>query len=76
MWGQACILVDKDFFQRIIPTRVGTSPSNFPVSNSRKDHPHACGDKFGVIPEGTTLDRIIPTRVGTRDYYFRHGWSI
>ena len=25
VWGQACVLVDKDFFQRIIPTRVGTS---------------------------------------------------
>ena len=27
VWGQACVLVDKDFFQRIIPMRVGTRRS-------------------------------------------------
>ena len=47
VWGQV-INADKQFcFIRIIPTRVGT---RYPIQEStapKKDHPHACGDKFG-----------------------------
>ena len=45
MWGQV-----KDFgipysFDRIIPTRVGTSNTCGNFVKIRQDHPHACGDK-------------------------------
>ena len=45
VWGQACVLVDKDFFQRIIPMRVGTSRMLSVAFFQVRDHPHACGDK-------------------------------
>ena len=51
VWGQVRYHSNLITLLRIIPTRVGTSPSNFPVSNNKKDHPHACGDKEAVIPQ-------------------------
>ncbi len=39
------MLVDKDFFQRIIPTRVGTRQTQADRFQKVEDHPHACGDK-------------------------------
>ena len=45
VWGQDIKYLKIMLYKGIIPTRVGTSPNNFPVSNSKKDHPHACGDK-------------------------------
>ena len=35
--------------QRIIPTRVGTSIFDEYNEKTLKDHPHACGDKFGAV---------------------------
>ena len=46
VWGQ--VQNHLIFFQspRIIPTRVGTSDVTDCRIQSRKDHPHACGDKL------------------------------
>ena len=45
MWGQVIRLFENPAELRIIPTRVGTSNRNIISSISKKDHPHACGDK-------------------------------
>ena len=45
MWGQGIYNGLMKPYERIIPTRVGTS---FPFGNNSRlseDHPHACGDK-------------------------------
>ena len=54
MWGQVIIYITILLDMRIIPTRVGTSSICCPSVVSKKDHPHACGDKFDVHvrPEG------------------------
>ena len=40
---------------RIIPMRVGTSSSNFSISSSVGDHPHACGDKVKLASPETNI---------------------
>ena len=50
VWGQVK-LAFKDFGKKgIIPTRVGTSRRVISPLLSRRDHPHACGDKFRRFP--------------------------
>ena len=49
VWGQAESCTAALYSARIIPTRVGTSHSRFLSLQLRKDHPHACGDKKGVL---------------------------
>ena len=51
MWGQGLPFVPVDAFQRIIPTRVGTSKKSNIIALLGKDHPHACGDKIGELKE-------------------------
>ena len=46
MWGQALLPFLIFFDLGIIPTRVGTRTAQGAVIATRKDHPHACGDKF------------------------------
>ena len=45
VWGQELNEVIDSTNGRIIPTRVGTSRTCLFLSQNRKDHPHACGDK-------------------------------
>ena len=45
VWGQAFFLVEPSALLRIIPTRVVTSRRVISLLLSRRDHPHACGDK-------------------------------
>ena len=45
MWGQAEMEQYTTSLEGIIPTRVGTRHTITEKLISRKDHPHACGDK-------------------------------
>ncbi len=49
VWGQAILALFALKSSRIIPTRVGTSNYVFQTSERGKDHPHACGDKGGIL---------------------------
>ena len=44
----------------IIPTRVGTSQTNFSTSAYLEDHPHACGDKAAFMAVGTASEGSSP----------------
>ena len=52
MWGQEFSQTQTSLPARIIPTRVGTSQAMRAVTYRVKDHPHACGDKFGEYTAG------------------------
>ena len=45
VWGQVAKAAKVAAAAGIIPTRVGTRPVSFSASDSKRDHPHACGDK-------------------------------
>ena len=45
VWGQDSMIIKMMVIEWIIPTRVGTRPSNRTVFVQYLDHPHACGDK-------------------------------
>ena len=45
VWGQDCHGRLSSAHARIIPMRVGTSLAIIPPVLTKKDHPHACGDK-------------------------------
>ncbi len=49
VWGQVLYIRILPNITRIIPTRVGTRYPSMMHSESGKDHPHACGDKYGYI---------------------------
>ena len=49
VWGQESIRISENVYQRIIPTRVGTSIGSASFRGRREDHPHACGDKIAYI---------------------------
>ena len=60
MWGQGYDIDWKKPFDRIIPTRVGTS---VPMSIQEPiiwDHPHACGDKCGFTAVGSASEGSSP----------------
>ena len=65
VWGQEMRTRTVPPFYGIIPTRVGTRGYFRSLEVTRKDHPHACGDKL-PFARYTVSARIIPTRVGTR----------
>ena len=46
VWGQDWIQGKTERYERIIPTRVGTSDVDVFFNPFFRDHPHACGDKF------------------------------
>ena len=46
VWGQVRLSYPDKFSGGIIPTRVGTSFSRLSIRSARRDHPHACGDKY------------------------------
>ena len=46
VWGQAFYSSIINIGVRIIPTRVGTSDCEKSVEFWKRDHPHACGDKY------------------------------
>ena len=46
VWGQGQSETTAALYDRIIPTRVGTSIRLLLLLLSVKDHPHACGDKL------------------------------
>ena len=46
VWGQDSVLYDGCNHIGIIPTRVGTRRTDEALRNPRRDHPHACGDKY------------------------------
>ena len=48
VWGQVFTFTITKNELRIIPTRVGTRTAQGAVIATRKDHPHACGDKGTV----------------------------
>ncbi len=45
VWGQAGVFLILTVSQRIIPTRMGTSPRLYTLILCHQDHPHAYGDK-------------------------------
>ncbi len=50
VWGQD---LDSEYYiwcGRIIPTRVGTRFGDYTAGLDKKDHPHACGDKYNFNP--------------------------
>ena len=49
VWGQEHRRLQHPSLARIIPMRVGTSARCLFSCFSRKDHPHACGDKKGLF---------------------------
>ena len=49
VWGQESIRISENVYQRIIPTRVGTSIGSASFRGRREEHPHACGDKIAYI---------------------------
>ena len=49
VWGQVLSVESKILFQRIIPTRMGTSIRLFEARCRYENHPHAYGDKQGSI---------------------------
>ena len=49
VWGQEDGFYQAEEDGRIIPTRVGTSLIFIVFSPPQMDHPHACGDKRGVM---------------------------
>ena len=55
VWGQVVICLYIPPFNRIIPTRVGTSLPVKALAVCNKDHPHACGDKV----QSLSLRRIL-----------------
>ena len=69
MWGQADFDGEKYTLGGIIPTRVGTSLQLDAGVLLKKDHPHACGDKFA-----TSLMLLIKSgsspRVWGQDFFF------
>ena len=46
VWGQVIAKFFSKGRTRIIPTRVGTSFGNVIIFVWKRDHPHACGDKY------------------------------
>ena len=46
VWGQALATSSSSYGRGIIPTRVGTSMVYTAYKLCRRDHPHACGDKY------------------------------
>ena len=62
VWGQERISLMCLLMQGIIPTRVGTSSAILFMSADKKDHPHACGDKFPakevIAPAGGSSPRV------------------
>ena len=46
VWGQVFFYAQQTAALRIIPTRVGTSKAMLALFALKRDHPHACGDKF------------------------------
>ena len=49
VWGQAAQGAIMKCYGGIIPTRVGTSSTGCDNEMLRRDHPHACGDKNGIL---------------------------
>ena len=49
VWGQAIFSIKLDTPLRIIPTRMGTSLASIPQVLTKKDHPHAYGDKKSPV---------------------------
>ena len=50
VWGQGPRLSEEQQADRIIPMRVGTRLKRYVVHRKRWDHPHACGDKWYLMP--------------------------
>ena len=46
VWGQVKSEIGIFDTYRLIPPRVGTSLASIPQVLTKKDHPHACGDKY------------------------------
>ena len=57
---------------RIIPTRVGTSHSEFRENPLSRDHPHACGDKILIYAVKVTLTKSSPRVWGQDTVFSRH----
>ena len=47
VWGQVYFKFKNRSLFRIIPMRVGTRKKGDKANGGTRDHPHACGDKFG-----------------------------
>ena len=70
VWGQASFISSDYNNYRIIPTRMGTSPAEQTRLVSRQDHPHAYGDKKGVLLGYRQLPGSSP-RVWGQDHHSR-----
>ena len=62
VWGQVITWTCSNNFQRIIPTRMGTSRNRLKHDKQTWDHPHAYGDKFltknGYLPDEGSSPRV------------------
>ena len=61
VWGQAYQAPRKHWYNRIIPTRVGTRYTVLPVTVSVKDHPHAYGDKNYFDNNSSSTNKSSPS---------------
>ena len=68
VWGQAVSADAVAGDERIIPTRVGTSIQPQIFRRSRRDHPHACGDKNPLYNKTVVKEGSSP-RVWGQVYY-------
>ena len=68
VWGQVKLSTSATFEYRIIPTRVGTSLAITPQGLTKRDHPHACGDKVSVSGVKYTEEGSSP-RVWGQEYF-------
>ena len=48
VWGQVDVTEELNFIHGIIPMRVGTRNQFLNIFRYFQDHPHACGDKYGL----------------------------
>mgnify|MGYP006864487680 CR=1 FL=1 len=72
VWGQGQRSIVSRDLPGIIPTRVGTRTNVTHCKYNKRDHPHACGDKYYKQDKYIYYSRIIPTRVGTSGVFVHY----
>ena len=71
VWGQVGTLLSALVLLGIIPTRVGTRCWWEVLSNTGKDHPHACGDKKVTVSRLNTKTGSSPRVWGQGRFYIQ-----
>ena len=76
MWGQVDGGDLETLRLRIIPTRVGTSRTNYGYYLSVEDHPHACGDKLRAYLFLNPLIGSSPRVWGQVSHHINGSWDL